>query len=730
MRIFGDYARIYYDAGFSPIPLGKPGSSHAKRAVVSDWQGFGTNRPSREQIDEWSKKFSDNNIGIGMGSRFGDYQIVGIDIDNEEYQEAIERAIGRLVSGKIGAKGVTWFVLAELDIKNKSFTRKGEGAICDILAEERQAAMPPSIHPDTNESFRWVGKPLYEIDIKELPVVNISLIKEISYIAQGRAAFLNGGMIKTADGVEEEVDGINHMVWAGPDRGGTTHDNRLRAIGFLVSDDWTDEQVESRLMRAMREAWDRAREEGCDFEPDWDRVQSDHKKMIEGARSKQFGKDRKATRGKKAPLERVISDWAVDAYDPIVYDGARFLVYNKGHWPEVDEALIRRKMFDTFDVASRSDVSNAISILADKVFVKDFGMDTTDKICMGNGTLDVMTMEVSPWEPSDELLHKLDFDWDDEATCEVYNKFMRTTFNDDQEAIDCFEEFAGLTTVDDMRFQKMLFLLGPGGNGKSTVANLLASVHAPSAVSAVPITSLDDERHRTSLVGKLLNISSEQSRLNVVSDTVLKQITGGDTVPVRKLFKEIVEIQLKARLLCLANNMPATNDTSVAMRRRLLILNCPNIIEEKDKDTSLLEKLKDERPAILKRWIIALRRLRERGRFEEPESSKKAVAEYFRNASSFAMWLADSVTLIDPSESPSKWTPITELFIDYVEFSKDRGFYRHANIGMFIQDLRGHNIEIHQLTLPSKDPKLAYVAQVCNLSLRPSSISAVRDRVK
>ena len=68
-----------------------------------------------------------------------------------------------------------------------------------------------------------------------------------------------------------------------------------------------------------------------------------------------------------------------------------------------------------------------------------------------------------------------------------------------------------------------------------------------------------------------MNISTEQSRINSITDNVFKQIVGGDPISVRKLFKEAKNnVILKARFLCLANELPSLQDSSYAIKRRLI----------------------------------------------------------------------------------------------------------------------------------------------------------------
>ena len=84
---------------------------------------------------------------------------------------------------------------------------------------------------------------------------------------------------------------------------------------------------------------------------------------------------------------------------------------------------------------------------------------------------------------------------------------MRQVLRGDEKAVALFDEYAALTLVPEMRFQKALYLVGEGGSGKSTLLRPVEMMDDPEAVSVTPIDKLDDERHRTDVARKLVCIS-------------------------------------------------------------------------------------------------------------------------------------------------------------------------------------------------------------------------------
>jgi putative DNA primase/helicase len=247
-----------------------------------------------------------------------------------------------------------------------------------------------------------------------------------------------------------------------------------------------------------------------------------------------------------------------------------------------------------------------------------------------------------------------------------------------------------------MTFQRVLFLRGPGGNGKGTLARVLRNLHSPSAIGSVAVTDLNDERKRTSLVGKLVNISGEQSRFNTVADTYLKKITGGDPVDVRRLYGETQNnVQLSVRFIELVNEMPTTNDATQALRRRLLLLDCPNKILNPDPDMD--RKLMAERPGILRRFVRALARLYERGNFRVSEFAQNEIDAYLTENDPVVYWMAER---LDPQEHVSLGSPSRELWSDFKTWSGDMGYQRLIPEVIWGRKLTGYGYPSIAYSLP------------------------------
>lgn len=648
----------YSKMGFAPLPL----LPKQKRPIITNWQVYCTDSPSEKDVKAWMIKYGQGNIGLALGTQVhpanhgAPKQIIALDVDDDDLVEPVLAALPFPGPAKKGKKGLTIFALASPDVKNQKFKRVVDGKPSpkpgvEVLAHGSQTVIPPSIHPEgmeyvwTNETFR---------SLTEWPYVNDAVLDEIAAICGGKG---------------DHFGALNEMVWLGVGGGGNTHDTCVAAVANLVARGWADSDIRDRILRAKKAACTRA---GQPY--NWPGADHTIQEWVVSARDKGMSGVAKT---RKVPPERLMAEWALAVLggrEQVACINGQLRRYQDGHWPSVDVAGVLRSMYSFDDVLREREAKSAISILHTQteldglVWGRTPGLEPRDdpklhRICLQNGTLNVRTGDLELWDPEHELLHQIQLKWDDEAECPTYDRVVLQTFNGLQSAVEVWDEFCALTLVNDMSFQKVLFLRGPGGNGKGTLARVLRNLHSPQAVGSVAITDLNDERKRTSLVGKLVNISGEQSRLNTVADTYLKKITGGDPVDIRRLYGETQNnVLLSVRFLELVNEMPATMASGDALRRRLILLDCPIRVENPDAD--LDRKLYAERPGILRRWTAALQRLYTRGHFEVPGSSTIEVEQYMIENDPVAYWVLDQLDPVD-EEKGEKGTHGRELWAEF-----------------------------------------------------------------
>lgn len=286
---------------------------------------------------------------------------------------------------------------------------------------------------------------------------------------------------------------------------------------------------------------------------------------------------------------------------------------------------------------------------------------------MRNGTLvmkDDGTSELRPHRKEDILFYALHYSYDPKADCPMFDRFI-TKVLPDLQAQRLLQEFLCYIFMPDHRYEKMLWLVGEGQNGKSTLLDVMEALLGTENVSNLSLDQLtNDQIMRSGFEHKLVNFSSETGRdINV---SVMKRICSGETVTVEQKYVNPREIRDYGKVVVATNEYPKPENTN-AFFRRIIILPFKTVITDEEKDVLLAEKLKSELPGILN-WVLeALPGLIERGAFTTCESSRQALEEY-RMAS-------DSVKLFthEMLEAADVLTDGKSLFTSYQTFCRESG---------------------------------------------------------
>jgi putative DNA primase/helicase len=128
-----------------------------------------------------------------------------------------------------------------------------------------------------------------------------------------------------------------------------------------------------------------------------------------------------------------------------------------------------------------------------------------------NGLLDWRSGELKPHSPNVVSINQLPVAWQPQAACPAIMRFLAETIPWD--ALDLIEELFGYALYPANPYRKAVMLLGPGGNGKSTLLGLFRGLLGNANVAAVSLQQLGEDRFAAAdLFGKLANICGDLRR--------------------------------------------------------------------------------------------------------------------------------------------------------------------------------------------------------------------------
>lgn len=257
-------------------------------------------------------------------------------------------------------------------------------------------------------------------------------------------------------------------------------------------------------------------------------------------------------------------------------------------------------------------------------------------LSMSNGLLDLDAAVEGKIEclqaPTPEWfsLTRWGYSFDPAATCPKFEKFLSEVLPGQDER-NLLQEFLGYCLTFDTSMQKFLILVGEGANGKSVVTEVATHLIGFDNVTHVGLERFGERFALAPTIGKLVNIVSEVGKVGSIAEEVLKAIATGDRISVEFKFRTHTQARPTVRLIFATNELPTFNDRTDGLWRRALILQFPITIPEDRQDRKLAKKIIDTELSGVFNWAITgLRRLRQRGGFKIPASSRHAGDEHRR----------------------------------------------------------------------------------------------------
>lgn len=208
-----------------------------------------------------------------------------------------------------------------------------------------------------------------------------------------------------------------------------------------------------------------------------------------------------------------------------------------------------------------------------------------DLIAFNNGVFDLTTMEFRDGKPDDYISFTTGIDYEKDREYFDYpewpkvEKFLSQVLPD-AEVRDYFIKHLATNFIGGNPAQKFHILTGSGSNGKSMITNLMTKVLGDYACT-VPISLLTQKRKGsgnaapevTRLKGRRFVTMQEPDEAIALNTGLMKEITSGEKMYARDLFKSGSEFEVQAKFHLACNDKPKINTTDGGTWRRLAVIN-------------------------------------------------------------------------------------------------------------------------------------------------------------
>ncbi|WP_435339327.1 primase-helicase zinc-binding domain-containing protein [Klebsiella aerogenes] len=285
--------------------------------------------------------------------------------------------------------------------------------------------------------------------------------------------------------------------------------------------------------------------------------------------------------------------------------------YEAGIWKIITPSDFARDVAGLFQRLRAPFSSGKIASVVEtlKLIIPQQNVPARRLIGFRNGVLDTTTGTFSPHHKSNWLRTLCDVDF----TPPVEGETLETHAPDfwrwlDRAAGGRPEKrdviLAALFMVLANRYDWQLFLevTGPGGSGKSILAEIATMLAGEDNATSATIETLESPRERAALIGFSLIRLPDQEKWSG-DGAGLKAITGGDAVSVDPKYKDAYSTHIPAVILAVNNNPMRFTDRSGGVSRRRVILHFPEQIVPEERDPRLKEKIARELAVIVRQLM-------------------------------------------------------------------------------------------------------------------------------
>jgi putative DNA primase/helicase len=238
--------------------------------------------------------------------------------------------------------------------------------------------------------------------------------------------------------------------------------------------------------------------------------------------------------------------------------------------------------------------------------------------CLGNCQYNIETGERKPHSPDGEYLYKIDVDYNEDATCPKFDRFLVQHV-----PLGRLKYVWGMFAHSLHRgypTQSAFLLWGDTATGKSTTLRVLEHLIGQENVAAQSVRQLKNGNHAmANLYGKQANIIAEAPSPQEMKQQEFKALTGGDLIHANPKHQQPFEFYNSATMIFATNDMldlEDLDDLEAEFLRRWEQIKYQNTVPESEREDNYYRRFtedEEEMEGILNRALEAAYRMGQRG---------------------------------------------------------------------------------------------------------------------
>lgn len=385
---------------------------------------------------------------------------------------------------------------------------------------------------------------------------------------------------------------------------------------------------------------------------------------------------------------------------------AMIFTYSNGTYEEISKKALNKYVSDYIpNHLITSNLLNNITELLTNEKTYQYSILIGDKniINLKNGLYNVNTGELKSHDSKYISSTQLDVAYNPNPINHGYwDNFIDTLTMGDLQLKNIIQEWYGLilSNYDASEPKKLLLLYGPGDTGKSKLISILEKLLGEENSKSIQVQKLGDRfalgdifKSRLLHYGDLPSKMIEDSSL-----TILKVLTGGDTLSVERKNIDSFTIKYRGALMYACNELPViTGDLGKHVFDRFMIIPCNNPIPKEKQNPRILEQLLLDKEYIFNWSMEGLRRLLNNGlKFSYSEQSEASKEMYSLKSDSVRSFINE---FYDITNNPRNRIKLKDLYLRYEVYCAENGKKtvgrdtfkdRMSNIGLVLKPYCGY----------------------------------------
>jgi putative DNA primase/helicase len=373
------------------------------------------------------------------------------------------------------------------------------------------------------------------------------------------------------------------------------------------------------------------------------------------------------------------------------YDGRRWRPDKTGRLYEMAQDVIkallkqaseetdkdRRMRLENFALKCESDSKIESMLKASRsklaILPEDFDRDPWLFNCQ-NGTINLLDATIQLHDRDDFISKISPVEFNPSALCPSWIEHLNKIMAGNQNLIGFLQRFFGYCLTGSIDERCMAIFHGAGANGKTVTIETIAYIMGDHAQRTRTETILIKRENSISndvadLVGSRFVYSSEAEQDKRMAESLVKDLTGGDSISVRKLYQEYFTFKPQFKIVLSTNHKPVIYGTDQAIWDRIRLVPFTLTIPENERKPmhEMMGLFQDEAPGILAWMVRGCLEWLENG-LQTPEEVRTATKQYRSDMDILGEFIDDCC--IEDAEAK---TPAKDLYLKFKEWGETEG---------------------------------------------------------